>query len=108
MQASIGLQRVHGYTRLLRATMALAHSSALAPVGGGGGGGAVAAALLAPGLFFYHHIAKTAGTSWSVDIARLGGLSHCNTSHLVGPHSLEQLTDSVTSTVLGDRRQVRF
>ena len=87
--------------------MALAHSSALAPVGGGGGGGAVAAALLAPGLFFYHHIAKTAGTSWSVDIARLGGLSHCNTSHLVGPHSLEQLTDSVTSVVLARRRQLR-
>lgn len=31
---------------------------------------------LAPGVFFYHHIAKTAGTSWSVDIAKVGGLSH--------------------------------
>ena len=40
---------------------------------------------LAPGVFFYHHIAKTAGTSWSVDIATVGGLSHCGTAHLVGP-----------------------
>ena len=63
-------------------------------------------ALLAPGLFFYHHIAKTAGTSWSVDIAKLGGLHHCNTSHVVGPHSLEQLADSVTSAVLARRRRL--
>ena len=82
------------------------HSTALAPVGGGGGGGGEVG-LLAPGLFFYHHIAKTAGTSWSVDIATLGGLSHCNTSHLVGPRSLETLADSVTSAVLAGRRQLR-
>ena len=52
---------------------------------------------LAPGVFFYHHIAKTAGTSWSVDIAKVGGLSHCGTAHLVGPDSVDRLSRSIVT-----------
>jgi len=58
---------------------------------------------LAPGVFFYHHIAKTSGTSLSVDIAKLGGLSHCGTAHLVGPDSVDRLSRSITSSVRDGR-----
>lgn len=43
-------------------------------------------------LFFYQHIAKTGGTSWSKDLAALGTMCHCGTSHLVGPESLSKLS----------------
>ena len=59
--------------------------------------------VLSPGVFFYHHIAKTAGTSWSVDIAKLGGLSHCTTSHLVGVDSVDRLGRSISSSVRSGR-----
>ena len=58
---------------------------------------------LAPGVFFYHHIAKTAGTSWSVDIAKVGGLSHCGTAHLVGPDSIDRLGRSINFSVRNGR-----
>ena len=58
---------------------------------------------LAPGVFFYHHIAKTAGTSWSVDIAKVGGLSHCGTAHLVGPDSVDRLGRSINFSVRNGR-----
>ena len=45
--------------------------------------------------FFYQHIAKTGGTSWSTDLAALGPLRHCGTSHLVGPGSLDTLNRSL-------------
>ena len=31
-------------------------------------------------LYFYQHIAKTGGTSWSLDLAKLGPWRHCGTS----------------------------
>jgi len=45
--------------------------------------------------FFYQHIAKTGGTSWSTDLAALGLLRHCGTSHLVGSGSLDTLNRSL-------------
>jgi len=47
------------------------------------------------GLFFYQHIAKTGGTSWSKDLATLGPLRHCGTSHLVGRDSIHALNHSL-------------
>ena len=55
---------------------------------------------LASGLFFFEHIAKTAGTSWSQDIARTGLLKHCGTSHLVGPGSVQTLNATLATAAL--------
>jgi len=58
---------------------------------------ATTAPPIAPGVFFYHHIAKTGGTSWSLDIGKLGLLKHCGTSHLVGPSSVYTLSASLAA-----------
>jgi hypothetical protein len=50
-------------------------------------------------LYFYPHIAKTGGTSWSADIARIdtSPLTHCGSSHVVGPSSLAILRNNLIS-----------
>ena len=67
---------------------------------------ATTAPPIAPGFFFYHHIAKTGGTSWSLDIGKLGLLKHCGISHLVGPSSVHTLNTSLLAAA-SNRRSPR-
>ena len=46
-----------------------------------------ASAVSNASLFFYQHIAKTGGTSWSWDLARIGPLKHCVADHAGERHT---------------------